>query len=480
MLLVDFRIRLIFLSFAGMEIAWFTPFWLLAFRPSVVSPWASYALLLALLLLWMLSLELLSRAKIATPRFEMMVIGLFLVSTLVVLQVGAGNGRNLGDLSGYRELFAGMFSFRNGFPRPLALIGANFFVWQRATAATRREPTFFNVGVSFRLGILLLALGGGIATHLGAVDLLPLVWVFFGWGLIAVSLSRVHEKAADAQSSGRPISHRRLAEVLIAIGLILTCAAALVSSIQPARFWKLILEDLAPVWRWLGARLGWFFNFLGRILEPVMQWIVDRLRELLSGGELGIRVAEPLVSPAEAELIEADPTLQAVGAAIERVASILGVLLVVATVLILLLYGLRRVRQRSLSLEEEVEEAERATYGAGILGRGVRTVRDLLDMVRRFGVSRELLAAVSIQNIYANLCRLGRYRGKERLPSQPPDDYLPTLISLFGGQEEALTRITSAYMRVHYGDEAVSLSELAQLRLDYYQIRRARRAQPGD
>jgi Na+-transporting methylmalonyl-CoA/oxaloacetate decarboxylase gamma subunit len=207
---------------------------------------------------------------------------------------------------------------------------------------------------------------------------------------------------------------------------------------------------------------------------------VDRLRELLSGGELRIRVAEPLVSPAEAELIEADPTLQAVGAAIERAASILGVVLVVVTVLILLLYGLRRVRRRSLRLEEEIEQAEQATYGAGILERGVRTVRDLLDMVRRFGVSRELLAAVSVQNIYANLCRLGRYRGKERLPSQPPDNYLPTLISLFEGHEEALSRITSAYMRVHYGEQAVSLSELTQLRLDYYQIRRSRRAHAVD
>ena len=76
-----------------------------------------------------------------------------------------------------------------------------------------------------------------------------------------------------------------------------------------------------------------------------------------------------------------------------------------------------------------------------------------------------------MQNIYANVSRLARDRGYPRRPAQPPDDYLPLLVRALGGFEEQLTRITAAYMRVHYGDHPVSRAELAQLREDYRVVR---------
>jgi hypothetical protein len=93
------------------------------------------------------------------------------------------------------------------------------------------------------------------------------------------------------------------------------------------------------------------------------------------------------------------------------------------------------------------------------------------SLVGRFGLSRQLLAAISVQNIYANICRLARRRGYPRRPAQPPDDYLPILQQAFAGQEDALARITAAYMQVHYGDQPVSPLELGQLRRDYQQVR---------
>ena len=86
-------------------------------------------------------------------------------------------------------------------------------------------------------------------------------------------------------------------------------------------------------------------------------------------------------------------------------------------------------------------------------------------------MGRQLLAAVSVQNIYANVCRVARHRGYARRPAQPPDDYLPALAQAFPDQEEPLRRITAAYMRVHYGDRAVDSDELAGLRRDYRAVR---------
>ena len=90
-------------------------------------------------------------------------------------------------------------------------------------------------------------------------------------------------------------------------------------------------------------------------------------------------------------------------------------------------------------------------------------------------MSRQLLAAISVENIYANLCRLARQQGYPRRPSQPPDDYLPVLAQAFDDQKPPLARITASYMRVHYGDYTLTQDELTQIRADYLQIRQAER-----
>ena len=56
-------------------------------------------------------------------------------------------------------------------------------------------------------------------------------------------------------------------------------------------------------------------------------------------------------------------------------------------------------------------------------------------------------------------------------PATGPDP--PDLVEAFGGHREALSGITLAYMRVHYGDRPVTFGELARLRRDYDQVRSA-------
>ncbi|MEZ4660080.1 MAG: DUF4129 domain-containing protein [Caldilineaceae bacterium] len=108
--------------------------------------------------------------------------------------------------------------------------------------------------------------------------------------------------------------------------------------------------------------------------------------------------------------------------------------------------------------------------GGNLLQRGLDRLRDWAALWSRYGLSSQLLAAISIQNIYANLSRLARQRGYPRPLNQPPDQYLPTLALAFPTQDARLARITNAYMRVHYGDLPVDEGELSQLRSDYQQI----------
>ena len=100
-------------------------------------------------------------------------------------------------------------------------------------------------------------------------------------------------------------------------------------------------------------------------------------------------------------------------------------------------------------------------------------LRNLVDLVRRYGVGAQLLAAISIQNIYANISRLALERGYQRPPSLPPDGYLPMLLEAFPGCEADLSRITDAYMRVEYGDQSLADVELSALQDDYRRVQEA-------
>lgn len=475
MLLADRRTRLIYLCLAGMEAAWTTPFWLLIYRPAS-SPWLVYAVILAGLLAWTLALELLSRTKVESPRFELIALGLMALTSLLAVRLLLYGSRPVYDVRWLGDALATIVNFRGGFPQPLALIALNLFLWQRATHATSRELTFFGVGLSFRLGMILLIVAAGLLAHLS--DQAPtgswstfsslLVWLYFGLGLIATAVARIREKAADTQSAGAILPTRRFAQLVLAVGLTVGAAGLLSLVYTPAGFFVL-LRHLDPLWQLLRVPLLALLLWLARVLEPIFLWIEAWLRSLLAGGMVEVQPKVPLAPTTDQGTAAQTPG--ALWTILANVGS--GVLIVAAIVVVvafLILY-LDKVRRGRSSEQGEEEGAEAVVLGGGILGRGIQALRDVAGLTRRFGLSRQLLAAISVQNIYANLCRLARQRGHPRRPAQPPDDYLPVLARAFPGQEEPLARITAAYMRVHYGERPVSPAELARVRADYQRVR---------
>ena len=153
----------------------------------------------------------------------------------------------------------------------------------------------------------------------------------------------------------------------------------------------------------------------------------------------------------------------------------LGVAVVLVLFLLLIIIFLEKIRPHRLRDQKEAEDREVVTYGGQALQEGLAWLKNTARLVGRYGVGRQLLAAISIENIYANLCRLARQQGYPRHPAQPPDAYLSVLNQVFIGQEAPLTRITASYMRVHYGGRILTPAELDQVRQDYRQIRRAER-----
>jgi hypothetical protein len=227
---------------------------------------------------------------------------------------------------------------------------------------------------------------------------------------------------------------------------------------------RTVLGWFSPLW----TALRWTLNFVifGLIyaLSPFLEWLARFIRSRM--GE------PPPMEPVEAQPFVLPPESMGITEALQRFALLrycLVTLIVVAVIGVLILFFMR-TQQRERTEEEEGYANEEPDYGGSALRRGLDRLRALWNLARQYGFGPRLLAAVSVQNIYANLQRLARQRGFPRKVSQPPDDYLPVLMMAFPGCDAPLNRITNAYMRVHYGDLPVEPPELAALRADYEEV----------
>jgi hypothetical protein len=467
MFLANRRMTLLYLCLAGMEAAWITPFWLLIFTPAP-SPWIAYAGVLAGLLIWTLALELMSRTGVQSPAYDLIALALMALTSLLIVWAALYRAAPLGDVGWLRRMLGDIFNFSAGLPPAVGLIAINLILWQRATSATSRDPSFFNVGVSFRLGMLLLIAGAGLLSLLRHQSVIGFLWLYFALGLIAVSIARISEKATEAQSAGKALPMRRFAQLLLAAGATIGTAWLFSSIYTPAgirRFFHLF----DPVWRLISPLAFALLVLIGQVLNPLLLWFEAQLMRLLRDPSLsGLEIAPVAPAATEPSFFAKLPVW--VPNLLFDVLVIVGIVVAALAVVGFLLLYLERVRKGGLRDEEEEEGAERVTVN-GILERGARALRNAAGLIRRFGLGTHLLAAISVQNIYANVSRLARDRGYPRRPAQPPDDYLPVLVRALGGYEEQLARITAAYMRVHYGDHPVSRVELAQLREDYRAVR---------
>jgi hypothetical protein len=477
MLVTHRRRGLLTFCMAGMQIAWFTPFVLL-FVPATLSrlPLPAFCGLFVVLLFWLLLLDGLNRLRIPSPYYELSVTGLLAISVLLSARLVLYPGRPALDLSWAGNLTGTLFNLSPGASQLIVIILANVFLWQRAASFTRNETGFFGVGLSFRLGLLLLLVGFALLYALERTDATPLLWIYFGFGLTAVALARIEDKAAGAQSVGNPLPVSRLGQLLLAVGITVALAAAL-AYFYNGRAIVVLGTWLGPIWRVLGFALEILFAIIWRLLMPVFAGLEWLLRRLAASGALqGLAELADALSRQQ-QLLQAQPSTKGfhlpswVWTTVRYGAVALALTLLIGFVVLYL----ERVIGKRDHQEAEDASGEPVSLGRAVVDAALGRLRDLGHLARRYGVSRQLLAAISVQNIYANVVRLARRRGYPRRPAQPPDDYLVVLRLAFRGQDEALDRITNAYMRVHYGDRSVTFDELNALRADYRRIRSAAR-----
>lgn len=477
MLLTNRRHRILFIALAGMEVAWFLPLALTFFvwlhpnetpLPALLagfggySPLAVFGVCWGVLLFYLLCADLLNRWRIDSPLHEATMIGTVAVTALLLVRLLIYPTLAPWNFWWLAAVVRAIFDFVPEGSAIIFLLVVNLFLWIRVASATDRDLTFFSVGVSFRLGMLLALFGNTLLILVAgrAVETaLTYFWLFFAFGLLAVAVARIDEKAIGAaQSTGAALPWQRFGQLLLMIGTTLVVAIEGAAFYTPVNI-RTVLGWFSPLWNFLGTIVLWIFYTLFWLLVPLLERLIEFVRSLINN----LEPAQPFEQNAPLAAAPPDPmTLSEMvqAFAIVRYCLVTGV--IVAIVLLLLILFVR-IRQRGV--DEEMEQA--AQEGLALGGNPFNRLRNLGRLLRRYGLGPGLLAAISVQNIYANVSRLAGRRGQPRTAALSPDEYLPRLQIAFPDEREKLVRLTAAYMRVHYGDQPVEQAELLQLREDY-------------
>lgn len=487
MLFSNRRVRLIFTALTGMEAAALTPWLLLLFSAGLlwrnadalrsIPPLTLFLSLWIGLLGMLLAVDVLSHSKLSDTRYRLAVLGLIAGTALLGVRVLVVDAPLL-DLRWLGGTVDALVNFHRGL-RPAAIIFLLvIFLWMRGATLSSREINFADVSLSFRFGLLLLLFSGGfVAARLpdGPASAVALIALFLTLGLVAVSLARTDEKAIAAHDQqGGFLSWPRALELLVMVGVTVGLALLLSAFFTPQRLLA-ILQIFEPVWALLGRLLQVLLYVFAVAAEGVARLLIYLLGPFFTNVDLGAAWEE-----FGRRLAQTRPDIEEQPPALEewRYARLLGlfvrVLLVggfVVGLLWLVYIFLERRRHSQDTSGTEKTSPEAMTFGGNALGRAWDQLKNLAGLVQRYGLGRELLDAVSVENMYANLSRLARERGQPRDPSQPPDAYLPRLRQAFPGQEEALARLTDAYMQVHYGDAPLPPEKIAALRQEYETVR---------
>lgn len=478
MILTNRRLRLLYLALAGLDMAvllpWLTTlsiFWARNGDPRAVrleamltqNPLLLFLLFWAVMQGYMLTADLLNRSKINEALRIVFILGFMTLTSLLAVRFLLYPEVAPSDFRWLYETILAIINLATGVRGEILLIGINYLLWWRVASYTDRSLTFMSVGVSFRLGMLLVILGSTLLSYWSEQSHAAILYMllFFAFGLSAVALARIDQKAIGASNStGAILPWDRFAQLWIVITGILATALAAATVYTPSVL-RAILGWFGPLGRffqWLLAQIVFAIFWL---LTPLLEWLAARIESMI-GETSPVELAEELPPPQPLTLPEAVQEFALLRYCI-------GAGIIFAAIVLLLVFFVRTMQRDRATDQEETANTEGSLRPEG-LNFGLDRLRDWLALLGRYGVGSQLLAAISVENIYANLSRLARRKGYPRHPAQGPDSYLPALNQAFPGHEAELSAITAAYLRVRYAERPITAQELDTLRAAYAAI----------
>mgnify|MGYP005844423883 CR=1 FL=1 len=399
--------------------------------------------------------------------------GLILGSLLVALRIALGAGQPWWSLRWLPESIYQMAHTSGQLPLPLLASVGMLVLWWRGVSLAQRNLTLATTAFAFRCGVLVLILdAAALALYCEPAWAPPFVVAYFFYGLLAVSLARVEELAAEGGAVGSAFSGRWLG-ILALASIGLTALGVLLSAVYSLEGIQQVLIWLSPLWRVLEGVLYALLSVLGRLLEPLLIWVIELARGLLSG--FSLQGLSALELPAFEPPPPGEPSLaQRLAGETLRYGCLGGLLFLALLVILFILPARRHHRPQVEETRESLWSGQDFLEGAAdALRKGSKRLQEVGRLVARYGMGRTFFRALTVRRVYARMCHLAQERGHPRNVAQTPYEYLHVLPQAFPECEEELRIITAAYVQVHYGETPASPEQWDQVLVSWQRVQAA-------
>lgn len=468
------KVEMLYLCWALMEVALFTPVVLFFTRWARFWPSGQFTLWILLLMLLPFSLVRFLSALLVERKYQRRVVLVVLLLTLFVAwRILLFSSRSFLDFSWLVDLFGDTSASGSLlWVRVLTLFVLILFMWWRGLSLVQFQPDISRVGLRLRAGILLFIPFALLPqARDSAWGIMPFVLLYFVAGLMAVALIRAEQVERERSGFAASLSPAWVGAIFITC-LLIILAAGLIAIIVSGDMLPLIVQWFSPLRNALMAGTAVALStaiFLASplfiLLQFLLIWLANFFSAIFSNFSEGLGLELPgslddfsFLWPA------AEETAETSGLSIPLEATrALTMLFMLAMVVFVAFFLTRRFRQpaaapRGGARISAVEQGELSGEGIGP------------RLLQRLGLLRRWRTAASIRQIYRQMCAAASGAGYARGSSETPYEYLRTLEQVWSDNRSDSLLITEAYVRVRYGEIPETKEELAAIRLAWRRL----------
>ncbi len=463
------RRELMTLASAALEICWVYGFFEVALYASGhaqrgVSVW----LFAGLVLFAIYSTRFVLNSAWPLSRQQVVIVTLALVSIVMAMRLTLFSNSPLADLTWLGRIPLAIANLLIMLSAESLVLVMAVFGWWRGLSLAQAAMDFESVGFRFRLGVLMIALLALINTWIGHIDLTPLLFAFFFFGLLAVALARQEDVSAGQPNVSLPLKGPWLA-ILAGSALLVLGLGVLVASMLTPQGVRALFDLLRPLEPLIVVILYVILLMTSYLVEMIYNILYALMRNFINLNPNNPLLQLPQRPPPE--LIGSANGFDALAPYWDPIRMLCAVLLF-ASVLMLLAFSLDQLKKRERDGAHEKRESVPVALDWHPLDR-------LRRLFRRTPSAHMDAGVASIRRIYANLTRLAAQRGYPRHDAETPYEFMRELRVAIPGGEPDERLITEAYVHVHYGEHAPSDEEVAEVREAWEKIKGGRMKDEG-
>jgi hypothetical protein len=450
-----------------MEVSWVTP-WFRSLTPVTyaISPVLAFFVLLALMVVAHLAVRSMEAVHLRADIRRWVTIGLLVASVLIGLRVLLYPHERLGFSELFNRPLRNMADWRSIIPDEFIIILAVLIGWWRGISLAQEHIEPSSVLGYFRLGIFMFFGYVFVNTLITGETIGNFIYIFLFCSLIAMATARISVVGTLRGGKQSNFDRRWFLGVIAAAVVVVLLAGGLADLLGDNLGWFGIITMgifgamVVLVWAVVSPFLALLISLASKMQgdSPAVKQLVEtfeNLQEMIQGliQRISVAVGQPEILSMLARLL---PYL--------RMIILWGILILIAAGV--LLWVMMRLWKDRTRKHLDGEEQSILEYGdiwrmlqaffRQSWGNLVEGVANAIDLRRR----QRARAAARIRQIYAELLDLSEELGCVRAEAQTPLEFMPALEGSFMTVNVELETITSAYLRVRYGQLPESHQEV--------------------